>query len=161
MEKRKGILIAFLAALMLSAGFMLISADDEMTVEAEFINYGNQFISIEVPDYISLGEVSKDDPFSDEKNISISNTGTINAIVTPELASGSHAVFNYTYFREHKTQNGTAFPFEHIEDFSINVEGGDHKTFYMSMNLTGFNGTLSSNNINLSTTIRFTAMPSS
>ncbi len=163
MRLKRGILIVFLAALILSIGFVFISADDEMTVEAKFVGYGTQFIGIEVPDYISLGEVNKDDPFSDEKNIRINNTGTINVKVTPELASGSPAVFDYTYFRKQKTSTtDPSLNVSHkIGEYNIDINADNYETFYMRLDLTDFTGTLSSNNINLSATIKFTAMASS
>lgn len=152
-------MIILIICLTFLLGLIFISASDEMTVEANFVGYGGGTFSIQVPDYISLGTINKDDPFNEIKII-INNTGVVNAIVTPQLAYNSPEVFNYTYFREHMTHNGTAVPFEKIGNFSIDVNKKNDATFYMSLNLTDFNKTLSSDDINLSTTIKFTAMAS-
>jgi len=158
---KRGMIIILLACLTFLLGLIFISADDNMTVEANFVGYGGGTFSIQVPDYIFLGSVSKDNPFKESNMIRINNTGVINAVVTPQLTSDSLEVFNYTYFRKQKstTTNDTSLiEFHRIGEYSIDVNKKDDATFYMSLNLTDFNGTLPSDDINLSTTIKFTAM---
>ena len=134
-----------------------------MIVEANFVGYGEQFINIIVPDYIYLGKVDKDNPISSlEPLIRINNTGNVNVIVTPELASGSPAVFNYTYFRKQKTSttNPSLNVSHQIGEYNISIKKMDDETFYMRLNLTDFEGILPSDNLNLSATIKFIAMAS-
>lgn len=158
---KKAEVIVLLVSLIFLAGLVFIKADDNMIVEANFVGYGEEnIISIEVPDYIDLGNVSKDRPISSEEpNIRINNTGALNIIVTPQLISGSKEVFNYTYFRKYiSSSNETLNQFHKIGEYSTNVNKNSHTTFYISLNLTDFKGNLSSNNINLNTTIKFVGM---
>ncbi len=156
MGLKRGILIVFLAALILSIGFIFISADNEMIVEANFVGYGTQFISIIVPDYIYLGEVSKGDPSVESSKFYINNTGTIDVKITANISGNVSEVFNYLHLR--KFGNSTQIK---INDFETEIFSDDDKSFYVGINMTNFNGTLSSNDINLNATIKFTAMASS
>jgi hypothetical protein len=159
--KKAGVIV-FLVSLIFLAGLIFIKADDEMTVEANFTGYSGGTFSIQVPDYIFLGEVSPETPFTEtSKTIRINNTGSANAIVTPELASNSPEVFNYLYFRKQKstsTNDTSLIEFHKIGEYSINVNKKDDTTFYVSLNLTDFKKTLPSDDINLSTIIKFVGM---
>lgn len=133
----------------------------EMVVGVNVLGYEGDYIRIQVPDYISLGEVSKNYPLSDEIKIRVNNTGTIDAIVTPELVSGSNPIFDYTFFRKQtqtSTNNTYLIEFHRIGDYNINVDKKDYETFYVSMNLSDYNGTWPTENLDLNTTIRFNAM---
>jgi hypothetical protein len=160
---KRGLLIAVILAILL-VGFLPVQAENGMVVEANFIDFGEETITVEVPDYISLGEVSKDDPVSSlEPKIRINNTGNMKVLITPELATGSSPAFNYLFFRKQKTTstNDTSLTaFHQIGTYNVNIDRGDYETFYISLNLTDFDGVLSSDNLNLSTTVKFTAMAS-
>jgi hypothetical protein len=152
--------IILFVSLIFILGLIFINADDEMSVEANFNGYGGGSFSIQVPDYIYLGSISKDDPFN-EVSIKINNTGVVNAIVTPQLASDSPEVFNYIYFRKQKstsTNDSSLTAFHKIGEYSVNVSKKGYETFYMSLNLTDFKEILPSDDINLSTTIKFVGM---
>jgi hypothetical protein len=161
---KKEVMIIFFICLTFLLGLIFIGANDDMVVEANFVNFGElgeEIISIQVPDYIFLGIINKDNPFKESNMIRINNTGTVDTRVTPQLASDASEVFNYTYFRKQKstTTNDTSLTaFHKIGEYEVNVNKNNHATFYMSLNLTDFNGTLPSNDINLSATIKFTAM---
>lgn len=158
---KKAEVIVLLVSLIFLAGLVFIKADDNTVIEANFLGYGEEIISIQVPDHINLGEVNKDDPLSSEKIIRINNTGTRNLRIIPELAFNSPEVFNYTYFRKQKTtstNDSSLTAFHKIGEYNINISKDDYETFYISLNLTDFKGNLSSNNINLNTTIKFVGM---
>lgn len=150
-----GVIIIFLAFVFTLSLIFISAYDQSMTVEANFIGYGTQFISIEVPDYISLGEVSKGDPSVESSKFYINNTGTIDVKITANISENSSEVFNGIYLR--KYSNTTQIK---INDFETEILNGVGKMFYVGINMTNFNGTLSSNNLNLSATIKFTAMAS-
>ena len=160
MKKLKRISIILFLGFIFILGLIFIKADDNMVIEANFNGYGGGTFSIHVPDHISLGSISKDDPFN-EVSIRINNTGVVNAVVTPQLSSNSPEVFNYIYFRKQKstsTNDSSLTAFHKIGGYSIDVNKKDDATFYMSLNLTEFKGILPSDDINLSTTIKFVGM---
>jgi len=132
----------------------LVNSDDIMVVEANFQGYAER-ISIEVPDYLYLGEVTRDNPVSEEINIKVNDTGNIDAMVIPTLSSDSPEVFNYLYFRKYQTSNGTNVIPTRIGSFEVNVSKHSSTSFYMSLNLTDFNGTLNSDNLNLNSSVQF------
>ena len=152
--------IILLACIALISSFILVSASNEMVVTANFVGYGAEVISIQYPDSIYLGEVHKDYPFSDEKNIRINNTGNSRIIITPELATNASEVFNYTYFRKQKTSttDPTLNVSHKIGEYNITIEETDYETFYIRLDLTNFSETLNSDSLNLSTQIKLTAM---
>jgi len=132
----------------------LVNSDDIMLVEANFQGYAER-ISIEVPDYLYLGEITKENPISEEISIKINNTGNIDVVVILVLPTGSPEVFNYLYFRKYKTSNGINVIPDRIGSYEVNVSSKSTTNFYMSLNLTDFNGTLNSNNININSSVQF------
>jgi parallel beta-helix repeat protein len=59
---------------------------------------GGDFVALTVPDYINYGTVYGYNGFqSQEKTITLDNTGTLNVVVTPVYSSG-HNVFKYIKF---------------------------------------------------------------
>jgi hypothetical protein len=144
------------------------SANASMIVEANIIGFSEQGpgsgVSIEVPDYIFLGNVTKDEPVSKEFKTSINNTGTVDITVTPLLADSNEAIFSYLYFRSHQTSNGTDVPYERIGDYSLNIlkpsTGSTvRKSYcYMILNLTDFNGEIKEDLIGYNAEVIFVAM---
>lgn len=151
-------LISFSILLFSVIGINNVNASDEMTIGVSVLGYEGDYIRIQVPDYIFLGDISKDDATSNEVNVRVNNTGTLDAIVTPQLVSGSNPIFNYTFFRLQKTQNNTAVPFKQIGNFNFNVDKKNDETFYISMNLSNYEDEWPTENLNLNATIRFNAM---
>ena len=156
MKKKRLALIVLSLAFIISSGLIIMGADEgEMIVEANFIGYGEPvapIISIEVPDSISIGEVTKSDPVS-EKKFSINNTGNVDVVITTEIDENASEVFDYLFLRKYRSS--ARF---NISDFEGEVPDGEEKKFYVGVNMTNFNGTLSSNDLVLNTTIKFTAM---
>ena len=65
------------------------------------------------------------------------------------------------YFRKQKsttTNDSSLVAFRKIGEYSINISENDFETFYISLNLTDFNGTLPLNNLDLNATIKFVGM---
>jgi len=156
----------------LSLSFSNVAATEQnatMTVEANIIGFANgsttEEVSIEVPDYVFLGNVTKDEPVSDELKLYINNTGKVAITVTPQLKDPEEIIFSYLFFRLLKTSNGTAVPFTRIGDFSMNIDkptsGSSYKSkyFYMKLDLTEFDGDIKEDLIGYRTDILFLAMP--
>ena len=156
MEKKRFALIILSLALLIGSGLIIMGAEEgEMIVEANFIGFGVQLppvISIEVPDSISIGEVTKNDPVS-EKKFSINNTGTVDVVITTEIDENASEVFDYLFLRKYRSSTRL-----NVNDFEGQIPTGEEKQFYVGLNMTGFNETLSSNDLVLNTTIKFTAM---
>lgn len=158
MNKKRGALIILSAIFIFTLGLIFVNANNEMTVEANFVGYEAPMVRVNVPDYISLGPITPNEPFDETSAFKINNTGRANINVTPMLSTGHEAIFDYLAFRTQKTLNGTAVIPTPIEEFDLSITHGANSTVYMSINLTDFTGTLSSNNITLNSVITFTAV---
>jgi len=143
--------------------------NDTMTVEANILGFGNESeipeVGIEVPDYVFLGNVSRNDPLSDEKKIVINNTGKTNIIVTPRLRDEDEEIFQWLYFRTRMSSSNASLniPYK-IGDYSIVIKkpsSGKTKNdeyIYMRLNLTEFEGNLREDLIGYQKEIIFFAM---
>ncbi|MEJ2267828.1 MAG: hypothetical protein P8X70_02005 [Nanoarchaeota archaeon] len=152
--------VLFVFGLILAGSIFLVSADEFMNVEARFEGFGAETIQINVPDYIFLGNITLQDPSYETKygDVYVENTGTEDVIVTPELLPNAEEVFEYISFRNHKTENETDVPFTGINDWNISVDSQETEKFYISLDLSDFEGTLESDEVTLNTTIKFVAM---
>ncbi|MDP1729407.1 MAG: hypothetical protein Q8L27_04350, partial [archaeon] len=117
------------------SAFAFSISGESMTAEA---NIFADSISIEVPDYIFLGNISKG--FANEKvKLYINNTGTTNVTITPKLEDSSEKIFNYTYFARRADD-----VFVQIGKFSLNIPkpstfGGKRDEYcYIRLDLTNY-----------------------
>lgn len=173
---KREILIIFLSitSLLLIAGLLgFVNADSgnaTMTVEANILGFANASenvsdVSIWVPDHINLGNVTKDDPVSDEVKIYINNTGRLAITVTPQLKDPDENIFSYLFFRTTKTTNGTEVTPQKIGEYSLNIDkpaaGSSYKSkyCYISLDLTNFDGEIKEDLIGYKTDVVFLAMP--
>lgn len=171
MKKEMRIILIFISFLILSI-FGIVSAAGSnvtMTVEANILGFANKTnvsdVSIEVPEHIFLGNVTKSNPFSDEIKIYINNTGRLPISVTPQLKDNDEIIFSYLSFRTTKTSNGTEVPLTRIGNYSLFIDKPSagssfrSKYCYMSIDLTNFNGEIKEDLIGYKTDIIFIAMP--
>jgi hypothetical protein len=150
-------ILLIILGITLSLGFSNVVALGEnatMTVEVDIIGFNSTSggeISIEVPDYIDLGEVSKNDLVSDEEGIWINNTGIVDIRVTPQLNDPEEEIFKYLYFRKQTstvTNNTDLILFKKIGDYYIDINkpttGKSYRAehCYMQLNLSDFNGVI-------------------
>jgi len=146
------------------------NVNETSVVEANIIGFANQSgntsdVSIWVPDYIFLGDVTSDDPVSDEIKIYINNTGRLPITVTPQLKDSDENIFSYLFFRTTKTTNGTSVPFKRIGDYSLNIDkplaGKSYSSKYcwISLDLTDFTGEIKEDLMGYKSEIVFLAMP--
>lgn len=153
----KEIIIIALGILFLSGILIFINAQNEMTVEANFQGYGQE-ISMIVPDYINLGSFDTNNLWNETERLYINNTGGYKIEVTPELSEASPEIFNNLYFRKYTSSGNESLNIPRaIGNYSTIINAYSKSQFYMSLNLTDFNGTLPSDNININATIKFTA----
>jgi hypothetical protein len=148
----------------------VLQTNQTVTIEANILGFGDESevpeVGIEVPDHISLGNVSKEDPLSDEKTIRINNTGKVNITVTPKLQDEDEEIFSHLYFRTMKSS--TLHPELNIPyiigEYSIDIEKPSSgntkrsKDIYVRLNLTEFNGNLREDLIGYQKEIIFFAM---
>ncbi len=164
-------LIAFmfiLIFLILFSNSYVINAASEsngtMVVEVNLLGFGNVSetpdVSIEVPDYIFLGNITKDNPVSNESNkVYINNSGKVNVTITPQLADSEEEIFKWLFFKRIIED-----PWQKIGNYSLNIDkpaAGNRvrsKYCYMKLDLTDFNGNITEDVIGHQTNIIFYAM---
>ena len=148
--------------------FAFSFAGDIMTIQADILDEDDsEIISVEVPDLIFLGEVSKG-KISDEFKVYINNTGNVDIKVTPRIVSGENDIFSYLSFRKTKTRtiNGTSsdVPYTKIDDFSFNItkplSGKDYNDeyFYLALDLREYPSSINQDKIGLRTDVKFFAV---
>ena len=95
-----------------------------MVVESNILNIGNVSengtISIQVPDFIDLGNTTEIGA-SEELRIYVNNTGTGAITVTPRLINYTDDIFQNLYFREYKTSGGNPVIPSQIGNWSFNI----------------------------------------
>jgi hypothetical protein len=169
-EIKKGVLsIAFFLFSILLTSFILAEYNVSTEVGANILGFHSNAtvydVSIEVPDSINFGDVTKDSPVSDEIKIYINNTGRLPVTVTPQLFDSEETIFSYLFFRTTKTSNGTEVPLTRIGDYSLDIDkpasGSPYraKYCYISLDLTDFTGDTKEDLIGYKSKIVFLAMP--
>ena len=169
-----GVLLLIISLLLIVGLLGSVNAESgnaTMTVEVNIMGFANQSgnvsdVSIEVPDYINLGNVTKDNPVSEETDrIYVNNTGKLAITVTPQLKDSDEIIFSYLFFRTTKTTNGTEVTPQRIGEYSLNIDkpaaGSSYKSkyFYMSLDLTNFDGEIKEDLTGYKADIVFLAMP--
>ena len=111
---------------------------DSMLVTADVVG---DVLGIEVTSEVDFGEISKGS-ISSRKDINITNTGTVNIRVTPEISEDySGEIFNYLSF-----QRVLSDPKKKIGNFSVDIDkpssSGGIRTqkVYMYLDLTDYSG---------------------
>lgn len=147
------VLFVLIGAVSFSA-FAFSTSSDSMTAET---NVFADSISIEVPDYIFLGNISKG--FANNYiKLEMNNSGTTNVIITPLLDDSSEKIFNYTYFARRTTDN-----FVQIGKFSLNITkpssfGGKRDEYcYIKLDLTNYPYSISNDMLSHKSDITFWA----
>jgi len=115
-----------------------VETTDLMVVTADVVG---DVIGIEVTNEVDFGEISKGS-ISSRQDINITNTGTINIKVTPEISEDySGEIFNHLSF-----QRVLSDPKKKIGNFSIDIDkpsssgGVRTQKVYMYLDLTEYSG---------------------
>ncbi len=146
--------------LLLTVSGVLASQNDTMIVEVDILSSTSvDAVSIEVPDHVFLGNVTKGKK-TDEFQVYVNNTGTVNITVTPTLASNDD-IFSNLYFWYRQTSD---WPKQKIGDFSFNIQkptssGVRKDHFSMWLDLTNYTGDINGNLIGDEKEITFVALP--
>lgn len=145
--KKEGVFwcIIFLASVFVFLAF--VQAGNIMTVEVNVFEEVQQpAISIEVPDYLFLGNVSKGQ-LSDEVRVDVNNTGTSAIVVTPQLDNQIEEILSYLQFRTRKSSSDPSLNIPYrIGEYHLNISapstpgGKKAEYFYMRLNLTNYAG---------------------
>jgi hypothetical protein len=132
----------FLFALLGISLFGMLQADSSatMVVSADIVG---DVIGIEVTEAVDFGELSRGS-ISERRDINVTNTGTVNILVTPELSEDySGDIFNYLTF-----QRVLSDPKRRIGNFSIAIDkpssssGSRIQKLYMYLDLTEYPGAI-------------------
>jgi len=116
-------------------------------------------ISISVPDNLDFGNIAPG-YISSLQNFSVTNSGTTNIEVTPQLENKSSAnLFSNLFFKRIQSDNLTKIGLFNLKIDKPSVAGSEKiQNAYMQLDLTNYAGDISGN---VNTTIIFTAVPSS
>ena len=106
-------------------------------------------ISIEVPDYLFLGNVSAGEILS--YTTKINNTGKLKVNVQTELIDNSDEIFSNLYLKEYGGK------YKQVNDFNMNISSKSSKNLYLFLNLTGFDGIIDNEMVDHQNQIRFIA----
>ena len=137
-------------------------ANDTMIVEVNLLGFGNASetpeVAIEVPDYVNLGDVTKDDPVSNESDrMWINSTGTVNITVTPQITDSDEEIFKFLFFKRI-----TSDQWRKIGDWSLDIDkpktGKGKGQFYVRLDLTNFDGNINEDIIGYKNNVVFYAM---
>lgn len=125
-----------------------------MTVKANVLN---TTISISVPDNLDFGDTAPG-YVTDLQNFSVTNLGTTNIEVTPQLENNStENLFSNLFFERTKSSNLTKIGSFNLEiDKPTNAGSERTQNAYMQLDLTNYTGNISGN---VNATIIFTAVP--
>ena len=161
MKKRALFILILLSALF--SFYVSAGQNETMTVEANIFaeEIYQDIISIEVPDYIFLGNVSKGEE-TDKAKIYVNNTGNVNVTITPQLKDLSDEIFRNLYFQNRQTGNNSAI--RRIGNYNFNIEkpsagGKRSEYFYMWLDLTDFEESIIENRMGERAEITFIALP--
>jgi hypothetical protein len=169
-RKKKSLLcMFFILYSVLLISFVFAESNGTTIVKANIMGFSNNTtvydVSIEVPDIIDFGNITKDEPVSDELKIYINNTGRLAITVTPQLFDEDETIFSYLFFRTLKSSNGTNVPKQRIGDYSVDIDkpltgnGYRSKYCYISLDLSDFDGEIKEDLIDYKSKIVFLAMP--
>ena len=154
----------------LFSNLMFVNAEDlnnTMIVQANIIGFNISGtidgVAIEVsPNYIDLGNITKDDPVSKEKRVDIINVGTVNVSVTPMLKNENDEILDYLFFRTRtKSSNQSLNIFYRIGEYTLFLpfKGANRDEYcYMSLDLTNFKGEIEESPFSYESEITFLAM---
>lgn len=145
------------------------SVNSSVVVEANIIGFSNgtaeEGVSIEVPDYFFLGNVTREKPATKDLRVDINNTGTVPVIITPMVKNEDEEIFKYLFFRTMiSSGNESNNIFYRIGDYSYEIDKpaagsrANSKHFYMSLNLSDFEGVIREDLIPYRSEIIFLAM---
>ncbi len=130
-------LLIFLVLILI--GFVVAQDSEIMTVEANIsANVQEPFVSIEVPDYLFFGNLTRGGE-TDKIKVDVKNTGNVNVTITPQLANASEVIFSYLEF-----QRRVAEPWERIGEWSLKIKkpskigGFEDEYFYVKLDLGGY-----------------------
>jgi len=134
----------------------LTAADDEvMTVEANIFASGVTIVSIEVPDYIFFGNLTKGE-CSGVEYFKINNTGNVDVVVSPELEDSSEKIFSYLYFSKYSPTNYTRIlPYG---NFSVSALKNGYANMKAKLDLTDYPENIPQDMIGHKANILFIAM---
>lgn len=143
---------------------VLAGQNETMVVEANIFADPvlEDVISIEVPDYVFLGNVSRGEK-TEKIRINVNNTGTVNITVTPELNNPLDKIFSNIYCQSRQTGNYSTI--YKIGSYSFDIEapsslgGKRSEYFYMWLNLTDYEESIPNDMIGEREQITFVALP--
>lgn len=158
MMKRLICFSIFAAGFFLAGVVLFVSAgQNEDVVSSVFeANIYQPRVSISVPDYVFLGNITLGYS-TDEEKMLVVNKGDVAVSVTPALADLNEDIFSYLYFRE------SSGSYRRIGNFSMTISkpssqgGNSTKTLYYKLDLREYEGDIDRDLMGHSTRVKFFA----
>ncbi|MBS3091382.1 hypothetical protein J4217_02965 [Candidatus Pacearchaeota archaeon] len=149
------VLILFLSLIFIGS-LVIVNANDILTVEANIFGLEPPRISVNVPDYIFVGNASKETE-TDKVRVDINNTGNVAIVISPELVNESDEIFSNLYFARRAADS-----YKRIGSWSMNVSaptagGVESDYMYMKLDLRNFDGNITEDRIGKRADVRFIA----
>jgi len=149
----KTLIASLCICFLLVASLVIVNANDILTVEADILGPAPAVLSVEVPDFVYLGNVSKGEE-TDKVKIYMNNTGNVPILVTPELVN-SDEIFDNLYFARRTTDS-----YEQIGEWSMNLTapttgGIESDYFYMKLDLRNYNKNITQDYIGKQADVKF------
>lgn len=161
---KKLICLSLCLALIGSVSAIVYDETDEndiMIVQADILK---SEVGISVPDNVVIGEIAKG-YISDRQDIDIKNTGTTDISVIPLLegvdGNNSESIFGYLSFQKTLSDDLKKIGYFEMDIEKPAVVGGTrNEGIYMYLDLTEYDGEISSSLIGHKTNVTFWAVPS-
>lgn len=136
-------------------GSAVDNSSDIMTVE---VNIFESSVGISVPDKVVFGDITKG-YLSERQEVKLTNTGTTNIVVAPELVNDSEEIFRYLSFKRVLDAPLTKIGFFEIEIEKPSVVGETRdQNVYMYLDLTDYLGEIEEDVIGHESEVIFWAM---
>jgi uncharacterized repeat protein (TIGR01451 family) len=148
----------FLTCLILSVVSFVGAQEDNstqiMVLEANILTSSQVIssgadISISVPDYVFLGDVTAGETLS--YTTKINNTGKLKVNIQTELIDNLDEIFSNLYLKEYGGK------YKKVDSFNMNVSSKSSKNLYLFLNLTNFDGIIDEDLMGHKNSIRFIA----
>lgn len=157
----KKLMILLLCLILVNSASALVydesEDDDVMLVDADVLA---STVGIDVPSTVEFGEIAKG-YMSDRQDLDIENTGTTDITVIPALDENySDEIFEYLSFQKTLSEDLAKIgSFEFEIERPNSVGGTKTQGIYMYLDLTEFDGDISTDLIGHSTNVTFWAIP--
>ena len=155
--KKNIVTLALLSFIFLMPGFVS-SVDDSSDVMSVEVDIFESTVGISVPERVDFGDIAKG-YISERQDVDLTNTGTTDIVVTPELTDGTEDIFSYLHFRRILEDPLTRIGFFEVEiERPASIGGERDQNVYMYLDLTNYIGEITEGETDHESEVTFWAM---